>query len=176
MRRFELLPDEAVLIDEPIHWKNYIFPFFGIALAFAVLLLKVQYPDSAGLNGLAKAYLPVKAMPIITKIEAIALLAFIAMLTVKVIRISYTRYYLTDKRIISVKGVLAVQYQEMLISRCEMVYLNQSAYERIFSSGDILCVSAGTNIFLDDVHNAVRFKQVILKLLTQTRYGTQDQD
>ncbi len=51
----------------------------------------------------------------------------------------------------------------MLISRCEMVYMNQNVYERMFNTGDILAVSAGANIFLDDVYNALKFKETVLE-------------
>ena len=98
---------------------------------------------------------------------------------IRTVDISYIHYYLTNKRVISTSGVINRNFAEMLLSRVEMVYLNQNAYERMYSCGDILCVSAGASLFLDDVKNALRFKQMLMELLARrgdtTPYPIQDQ-
>ena len=59
----------------------------------------------------------------------------------------------------------------MLLSHCEMVYLKQNVYERLFRTGDVQCISAGAQLLLDDVYDAVAFKQTILRLLMERKQG-----
>ena len=154
-----------ILIEEPIHWKNYILPFTGIVATVYLMITRLINPDFSITNTVVgEQVISGDVQGLLTKIEALILALFTALLYLKVLQ---TMYYITTKRIISVSGILTVMFQEMLISRCEMVYLNQSVTERLFESGDILCVSAGATILLDDVYEAVKFKQTIMAQLDQ---------
>lgn len=168
MQRFQLLEDEKILIEEPIHWKNYILPFTGIVATVYLMITRLINPDFSITNAVVgEQVISGDVQGLLTKIEALILALFTALLYLRVLQTMYIRYYITTKRIISVSGILTVMFQEMLISRCEMVYLNQSVTERLFESGDILCVSAGATILLDDVYEAVKFKQTIMAQLDQ---------
>lgn len=170
MKRFELLPDETLLICQPKHWRNVIMPFLTIGLSFFVLFNRILQPELNVINGIIRRDLvPESVNKIFVAIEAITALAVIFVMVYKILSFSYTRYYVTDRRIIAISGMLEVSYQEMLLNKCEMVYLHMDVVENIFSSGDIVCVSAGTNIVLNDVYNAVAFKQEILKLISERR-------
>lgn len=170
MKRFEPLPDENVIIQEPKHWKNYIIPTLVAAACTVLLIMRAQRPTLnliSLLSGLEPV--PEDLQRTINFIEAFLLSVLAGLSYLQIIRTAYVRYYVTDKRIITISGIIAVTYQEMLLSHCEMVYLNQNIYERLFRAGDVLCVSAGAKLLLDDVYEAVRFKQTILKLLTEKK-------
>lgn len=164
MKRFKPIDGEVILIEEPIHWKNYILPATLLAICVFGMLFRAYFPKESLLNALLKAnYIDAETQKIITGSEILFMAVFALQAFVKIMRVSYVRYYVTSKRIISITGILNINIQEMLISRCEMVYMNQNVYERMFNTGDILAVSAGANIFLDDVYDALRFKEIILE-------------
>lgn len=170
MKRFELIDGEKIVFEDTTHWKNYIFPLAGMFLSFVVFILRMRFPD---VNVFAlftqKVNVNPAAQRCLSGAEGLILIIFMASMFVRCIQVTYTRYYVTTKRIIAISGILRVYYQEMLLKRCEMVYLNQSFYERLFSSGDILCVSAGSNLYLDDVRRAQMFKQTILTMLVKMK-------
>lgn len=167
MKRFELMPNEAVLIDAPIHWKNYLSSFLALALSLFLLLVRIHLWDTSLLNLiLKKPYIPHGMNTVIEYVETAVLALSIVSAFLRMVEISYIRYYVTNKRIVAISGVINRQFQEMVLSKCEMVYLNQNAYERMYNSGDILCVSAGASLFLDDVRDAVAFKQFLMILLS----------
>lgn len=167
MKRFKLLPNETILVDAPIHWKNYLSSFLTIALSLFLLLVRIHLWDTSLLNLiLKKAYIPNGINTVIEYIETGILALSIVSAFLRMMEISYIHYYITDKRIVSVSGVINRQFQEMILSKCEMVYLNQNAYERMYNCGDILCVSAGASLFLDDVRNAISFKEFLMILLS----------
>ena len=169
-RRFQLLEDEEVLIQEPIHWKNYIKPAVVMTMTLFLFLIRITWERYSIINEIAgRQIISDYWVVFISTVEELTFILLFMMMFSKVVTISYTRYYVTNLRIISISGVVNVYYQEMLLSRCEMVYLNQSAYERMYNCGDILCVSAGAQLFLDDVKDAVNFKQTILGILTQRK-------
>ena len=170
MKRFVLMEDETILSEEPIHWKNYITALLSAALCFTLILIRGRFMSFSFMNHyLGKTVVPVNIQVLLSKIELVILGLFILSSILKIIRIGYIRYYLTNKRIITVSGILNVTFQEMLIDRIEMVFLHQNVYERMYSCGDILCVSAGTKLFMDDVKNAVAFKQRIMNLMAQKK-------
>lgn len=169
-RRFELLPGEKIIKDEPIHWKNYLASLLAMSLCFFLMLLRAHLRDVSLINlAVGKALVPAGTNAVIFWVEMLALLAFSMAALVRAIDISYIHYYLTDRRIIAISGVVERRFSEMLLAKCEMVYLTQSAYERMYNCGDILCVSAGASLFLDDVRNAVVFKQDLMSILSSVR-------
>ena len=168
MKRFELLEDEKVLIDEPIHWKNYLTSLLTMTMCIFLMMLRWNLRDGNLINHFAGKVLvdpPVNRLLVL--LEMFLLLSLFLASLVRTIDISYIHYYVTTRRIISTSGVINRQFSEMLLSRCEMVYLTQNAYERMYNCGDILCVSAGAQLFLDDVKDAVRFKQTLMDQLSK---------
>lgn len=166
--RIELLENEHVLIDEPIHWKNYLSALLAMALCVFLVLVRLHLRDVSLVNHFThKMLIPAGANTIIVLIELILLGLLILTAFVRIVDISYIHYYVTDKRIVATSGVINRQFSEMLLNRLEMVYLNQNAYERMYSCGDILCVAAGSSLFLDDVKDAMAFKQRLMQLLSE---------
>lgn len=169
-KRFELLEGETIIIHEPVHWKNYIGPA-TVALFGAIgVILRMKYPHVSIAGKLVgKDFIDADFQSFLSFSEGLVLSVLTAFAYLRVLQTAYIRYYVTNKRIISVSGIIAITFSEMLISRCEMVFLHQGVAERIFDSGDILCVSAGASIKLDDVFHAVRFKQTILAEMNSIR-------
>lgn len=162
-RRFELLEGEHVLVDEPIHWKNYVMPFLAQELCLFLILLRDHFPNFNVLNYvLGRALVPTSFQPVISVVEIVVLWLLALVCFVRMLEISYIRYYLTDIRIISVSGIINRRFSEMLLVKCEMVYLTQSMYGRLFSCGDILCVGAGSQLYLDDVKHVINFMQELM--------------
>lgn len=167
MNRFDPLPDEHVIIENPKHWRNYILPVGCIALCLGGMALRLAYPEANLVNWFTKAdVIPEDIVNILSYVEAFVMLITMTVLFISVIDIAYTRYYVTNKRIISSAGWLNVRIADMLLERCETVSLFQRVSERLFNSGDILCASAGTSIYLDDVYDARRFRQTIMRMMT----------
>ncbi len=168
MQRFELLPEEHIIIENPKHWKNYIIPMFLMMVCAVGAILRMEYSDRIFLNEIFNMdILPLKYSNILSWIEAIVFLLVFIGLSASIIDTAYTRYYVTDKRIISSSGFLNVRINEMTLERCETVSMTQRIMERVFDSGDILCISAGASIYLDDVYHARQFKQTIIKMITE---------
>ena len=167
-KRIELLEGETILVDEPIHWKNYLTALLTMALGMFLMLVRLNLRHTNLINyfyGKRVVYGMANKVLVIVEVVLLAVLVLSAFL--RTVDISYIHYYLTNKRVISTSGVINRNFAEMLLSRVEMVYLNQNAYERMYSCGDILCVSAGASLFLDDVKNALRFKQMLMELLAK---------
>ena len=170
MKRFELLAGEEILIAEPIHWKNKIIPVTVFAASMLLFFLRTSHPLYPILSRLIPTVHPDKDTQLmLTLAESIALLTVMAMCFIRIMQVHYTRYYVTSLRIIAISGILRTSFQEMLLSRCETVYLHQGVYERMYGSGDILCVSAGSHLLLDDVRQALTFKQTILARITENK-------
>lgn len=167
MTRFELLPDEKILISEPIHWKNYLSSATVFTVCAILFLIRSAAPQGCLLNLIAgENILPASASSLLGKLEllcegALMLLCFTRMATV-----AFIRYYVTNKRIVVTTGFFTIKTQEMLISRCETVTLKQSVYERLFGCADLLCLAPGSVIVLDDVTHAERFKKLILSKMS----------
>lgn len=167
MNRFELLPDEKIVIETPKHWRNYILPALTCALCLAAVWFRLRDPMSNVVNRFYPGTIPQKAVLVLSFAEAGVLLILLAALCFTMVDTAYTRYYVTNKRIISVSGWFSVRIIEMRIDRVETVSLSQRPGERIFNSGDILCVCPGASICLDDVYDARRFRQTVMRMISE---------
>lgn len=170
MKRLELMDDERIILEEPIHWKNYLLPMTALGSGTFITAVRIYLDDKSVINKITGAMTISPEMnSAIVKMEVAIILAIMLVALIKMIQISYIKYYLTNKRIISTSGVLNIRQEEMLLSRCETVYITQSAYERIYNCGDLLCVAPGSQIYLDDVKDARGFKQAILAEISKSK-------
>lgn len=164
MKRFETLEGETILAEEPIHWKNYLIPFLLLCVCTFSLLFRAYYPRESLINGIARSELiPARFQPLFSALEIAALAVLALTGIISVIRTSMTRYYVTDRRVVAVSGVIAISVQEMFIDRMETVLIHQSPYERIYGCGDVVCVAPGSQVFLDDVKDAEAFRRLLLE-------------
>lgn len=170
MNRFELLPDEAVILENPKHWRNYIIPVLAMALCLIVLVIRIRNPYDNMVNSVMEKPLISPQHSLYLCYVELALLG-IAQLYIAYVMIetAFTRYYVTNRRIVVTEGFLNVRIAEMLISTCQTVSLSQKFIERLFNSGDILCISAGSNLLLEDVYRARAFRQTIMRMMARPK-------
>lgn len=171
MNRFELFPGERIVVKTPKHWRNYIPPVFAILLCLVALFLRLRYPDVSLLSVLLPGSLPPAFLALAGRVEILLLAVLLPVLAFGMVETAYTQYYITDRRIAAVSGFLNVRVSELMLDRCESVTLSQRLGERLFNAGDILCVSAGAAIYLDDVYDAMRFKQTLMELISGEKSG-----
>lgn len=168
MNRFEPLEDERVILEMPKHWRNYILPVVAMAAILGAIALRLAFPETSLLNRLAgDPLLPPTAILVASYAEAAVFAVLLVCVAFSVVALAYTRYYVTDKRVVSTSGWINVKVCDMLLERVETVSLSQRAWERVFNSGDILVVSAGASIYLDDVYDARRFRQTVMQEMTK---------
>lgn len=166
MKRFELMPGERILSSEGIHWKNQLSSAALALLALGAAAWRFTHRGATLLSGLPiSAETSARLLSGALLLEGLALLLLFMTALLRMVRNAYIRYYLTDRRIVRVSGIVTVSVSDMLLSRVEMVLLNQNLYERLFNCGDIRCVSAGAELFLDDVRNARGFKASVMSLI-----------
>ena len=167
MKRFNLLDGETVIIEKPIHWKNYLSSLVLFCLFLTGLIIRSRHPEGCIISKLVSDAINGEAAVLFGKIEllfcAIAVLFFFG----RIAKISCIRYYVTNKRILMTSGFFTIRIAEMLISRCETVMLKQSIYERLFRCADLMCLAPGSSLYLEDVPNAEKIRTTILNLIAK---------
>ena len=164
---FEKLDGETILLQEPIHWKNYLGSGLMMLLCLVLLALRSAMPNKTLIGHLSgQDFFNSSGTHLLAVIEAVTLGMFIFYLFGRMAKVLCIRYYVTNRRIICLSGFFTIVMKEMRIERCETVELKQNVYERLFGCGDIICFAPGSEIILDDVRDAEHFKQTIMKLLT----------
>lgn len=176
MKRFELLDDESVILEKPIHWKNYLLVSILFLTAIIIFSIRAIVPNDCIINlflGEGER-LNQETSAIIGKLELIATSFLVFFLIGRVTEVFFIRYYVTNKRIIMTRGFLTIKVTDMLIRRCETVKIKQSIYERIFKCADILCMAPGSMILLDDVTDAEQFKKAIMNQIARQKDASTD--
>ena len=174
MKRFETLENERIIVEQGIHWKNYLAPMALMSICVFSLIFRAYFPEVSLINrALDGTVVPARYQPVLSGAE-IALLGALALAcVVSMIRTSLVRYYITDKRVVAVSGLLTINTSEMLLERIESVYIKQNIYERLYDCGDVLCVAPGSQVFLDDVADAGAFRNTILNMTRQSKRATE---
>lgn len=158
---------ETIIIENPKHWKNYILPAVAMAACLAGMALRLAFPDASLVNHTNPGLIPDSLVMGISYIEAVTLAILTFAVGLTMIETAFTRYYITTRRVVAVNGWINVRMSDMLIERVETISLSQRWQERIFDSGDILCVSAGASIYLDDVYEARKFRQTVIEKMSE---------
>lgn len=157
------MPGEAVILASGIHWKRYIVPFAGLGANTTIAIIRIYFFGQPLVLALHK-YL--QANYAIISLAELSLCAMFLLWSIsETIRNLSTTYCITDRRIVAKKGWLSIRVTEMRTSRCETISVSHPLLGRILGYGDILAVSAGASIFLEDVPNPYLFKAEILKCL-----------
>ena len=127
-------PEDALSDGEQIvtsfrpHWKLLFIPFLWFVLFMVVLGLTVGLLDDA-----------------LRWIVVVIVLGFFAFLVVKpLIDWWWTRYVLTDERLITRTGLIAKSGIEIPLERITNVNFSQTVIERVLGAGDLLIESAGS--------------------------------
>lgn len=113
------------------HWK-----FFTSYLAGTIVLLAAPgaYIATENHTGASLA------------MDAIPLVAGIAVILFAVIRRQTTELVLTDRRIITKRGLLSRDTVEMNLNKVESLHVNQSLAGRILNYGDVTVVGTGASL------------------------------
>ena len=166
-KRTALMEGERILISKPKHWKNYILPVLTLSVtaALAIHCHRTISPDLMAGVLPAGAHDAQQAVRLIRLAVAGCAAVMIIMTLLAILDLAYTRYIITNRRIMMTCGFLRVKTSEMSLGRCETVSLTQNIYERIFRTGDLLIVTAGASIYMDDVQDVIHFRRIILNNL-----------
>ena len=168
--RFTLFPEEKVIMVTRLHWINIIAPGIIAIATMTGLWWRCTNIDFSLFNYIfQKELIPLEYQYHASLIGAVILLLLHLKAIVSIIASLLTRYYITDRRIIITSGILTVTLSEMLLSRCETVTLSQNVLERLLGSGDIMILSAGASLILNDVPEVNSFRMTILNLSTETQ-------
>lgn len=166
MKRFVPISGEVVVLSSPKHWKNYIVPMLLMLVCLAALLLRLHFWGTTLVDVLRQSMkVPDQFVGLLCIGEVVILGLLMMSLLVKIVNVAYTRYYVTNRRVICSSGWMVVTLSDMMLDKCEYVGLNQRVWERLFNSGDIICISAGARVYMDDVYHARRFRQTVMELL-----------
>lgn len=164
MHRFDPLPGERIIVSENIHWKNYIFPGLLAVVCLVSLVFRACFLDVSLVNRIVGSeVVPARWQARISLAEVVFLGILTLLSVAAMIRTAYKSYYLTTMRLIATSGVFRRYIGEMLLDKCETICLNQTVYERLFGTGDILAVAPGSHLFMDDVRHALAFRQTVLR-------------
>ena len=171
------MKDEYIICSQPIHWKNYLLSSILMFVSIILISLRMGFPDKSLVNTITGTEILDDTIVSVTMaVEVFGLCLIIAALYARIIRVITIRYFVTNKRIIKVSGFLTKQKTEMMISRCETVYMKENIYERIFNCGDLLCMAPGSSIILDDVSNVEVFKLHIMELINKNKDAERNKD
>jgi membrane protein YdbS with pleckstrin-like domain len=123
-----LLQDgEEVALDLRPHWRFLFRPtaLLAVVVAAAVASVALDAPDAARL------------------VLALATLAALAWFVGRYLRWASTSFVVTSDRLIHRSGVLAKRGMEIPLERVNTVFSNQSFFERLLGSGDLVIESGG---------------------------------
>jgi uncharacterized membrane protein YdbT with pleckstrin-like domain len=112
------------------HWK-YAFHYIGAALFLAGGLIALYM--ASGRNGVS----PLIALVPIAIGAILVLIAIVGRLT--------TELVLTDRRIMTKRGLISRDTLEMNLAKVESVHVNQGLFGRILNYGDVTVVGTGSS-------------------------------
>ena len=113
------------------HWKFAFSYFIGGLLLLAALGIYISTENPAGAS-LAMVVVP--------------LVLGLAVILVAVIRRQTTELVLTDRRIITKRGLVTRDTVEMNLNKVESVHVNQGLMGRILGYGDVTVVGTGASL------------------------------
>lgn len=173
--RFTLLENEKVVLSTSKHWIKSVGPALACLICTLLLSIRVEDMNTSYLLAVLPEIAPYMAgipQEILSWTGMLLLVLADAKAIAKMATAMLTRYYITDKRIIILKGVVTIRFSEMALVRCETVTMKQNILERILGSGDLYVISAGTSLLLNDVPRAISFRALVMDLMTRQMEDT----
>jgi uncharacterized membrane protein YdbT with pleckstrin-like domain len=139
-------PDEQIVFRGRIHWMIYLPALFSAALGVALVLA-----SSALGHALSKLLGDPELGPTIDKCGTIIFTLFGALFVLKAFfswagafyRRLTTEIFVTDKRVLIKRHLIARRTQEMNLSKVETVDVRQSIVERLLGAGFIAVIGTG---------------------------------
>ncbi len=168
-----LLPGESLIFSSGIHWKNLLGPGAITAAALAALLSPAHHAGKSLFDALLRAVgadmfsvAPEHAATVVA-LEDLILLYVAFKAVAAAVRLLYTGYFVTTRRVIRTTGWLNTRSTEIQISRCKVIDVTQSLWEKAFSTGDIRISTAETTLFFDDVPQVKEFAAKIQERVSE---------
>jgi len=127
-----LSADEDVELDLHPHWKALVRP----VLALLVVVPLASYGAARAPEGSGRA--PVQ---IAIGVVAVALLVWLTLMPF--LRWVTTHYVVTDRRLITRRGIIARNGRDMPLSRINDISFSHTVFERILGCGTLVVESAG---------------------------------
>jgi uncharacterized membrane protein YdbT with pleckstrin-like domain len=129
------MPDEQVLVVTRQHWSIVVPALLAITLAGAALLVAdLLIPGRIGGVDFNRA----RAVAAIVIVLVTAVAAGI-----RYLRWRYTRYVLTNRRILMERGVLSRDSESIALDRIQNTIVHRPLGDRVLGAGDIEIESAG---------------------------------
>lgn len=153
-RRFELRPEEKVLVDIAPHWTFLTGPFTVAILTVAGgITLDVALPHTS---------------VTLHWVEGLVVAVPCAWLCFRFVRWRTTRLVMTSERIIEQWGVLARQHRSTALADIDAVFVNQSLLRRMAGTGriELEMRGGGRMLEVEDVRKPVILCRVITRRLT----------
>lgn len=126
-----LLKDEEIVYKAKIHWAIYL-PAAVWGLLAIIFTIDYFANNAEGILVLMLIMWAVTAFCVIKGL----------------IETRYSEYVLTNKRLIMKTGIIARKTEELMLTKCEGVFVDQSILGRLFGYGTLLATTGGaTNKF-----------------------------
>lgn len=144
-----LTQNEEIILDLRPHWKMLVPPGVYsvlIAVATGFVYVKVLDPGNGRLIGVGAA-----------------IVAWIWLCGVRILRWKFTEFVLTNERIIARAGVIAKMSKEIPLERVNDITVTQSMLDRVLGAGDITLESGGEfgQAKFDDIRHPVETQKAI---------------
>lgn len=152
-RRF-LGADEDVILHIRTHGKDLVLPAIGLVFL-------------AALTWVAMAFMPTSWTPVGTWVVGVVVaVLFVTIVLVPFLRWRTTTYTLTDRRVITRRGIINKSGHDIPLSRINNVTYERSLLDRILGCGTLqLTTAAEAPVTLHDVPDVERVHVVMTELL-----------
>lgn len=146
--------DEDVILHMRTHGKDLVLPVLGLVLLAAITWVSM-------------AFMPASWTPVGTwVVGAIVAVLFVIMVLVPFLRWRTTTYTLTDRRVITRRGIINKSGHDIPLSRINNVTYERSLLDRVLGCGTLqLTTAAEAPVTLDDVPDVERVHVVMTELL-----------
>lgn len=142
--RRNLTPNEQLVAETELHWILFFAPTFYSALFILFLMYRpAAFPHLIDMGGLCF-------------IAIVWLMAIVQYLT--------TEFAVSKKRLLTKRGFIQVQTNDMLVSRIESVHLQQSLLGSLLGYGTVMVHgTGGVTLVLAKINAPAPFRQKILE-------------
>ena len=134
--------DEDVELDLHPHWKALVLPALALLVIVPLASCGAARVPAGGAQTIARAV-----------IAAVALVLLVPLTLLPFLRWVTTHYVVTDRRLITRRGVIARTGRDMPLARINDISFSHTVLERLLGCGTLVVESAGERgqLTLDDV-------------------------
>lgn len=141
----QLLANENIVYKTELHWVIFLLPLFIMTLSLACF----------------QSNLPLREVGILLLVCSLILIAS-TLITYK-----YSEFIVTNKRIISRRGLFTRDTMGLLLNKVESVQVNQGIFGRILGFGNINIIgTGGTSDRILNLKSPFAYRKAVLESLT----------